>query len=117
MTSCILVLYIVGFCVRPIPADARAGSASTDLPAEAGSHASNWGGRHTYDSGRYSAHDSGRCYADERDGAPARDVRLQAEARDPNALYAHREELANARAAEKIWLEQLTRNPKDFEAG
>ena len=35
---------------------------------------------------------------------------------DPDALYAQREDLANARAAERIWAERLTRDPKGFES-
>jgi hypothetical protein len=37
---------------------------------------------------------------------------LQAD--DPDALYARREDLASARAAEKIWADRLARDPKDF---
>jgi hypothetical protein len=37
---------------------------------------------------------------------------LQAE--DPDALYAHRDDLASARAAEKIWADRLSRDQKDF---
>lgn len=33
---------------------------------------------------------------------------------DPDALYARREDLASARAAEKIWADRLARDPKDF---
>jgi tetratricopeptide (TPR) repeat protein len=39
---------------------------------------------------------------------------LQAE--DPNALYAHRENLADAQQASQIWAERLARNPNDFES-
>jgi hypothetical protein len=35
---------------------------------------------------------------------------------DPDTLYAHREELANARRAEAIWAERLQRDPRDFAA-
>lgn len=35
---------------------------------------------------------------------------------DPDALYAKRDNLASARAAERIWAERLTRDPKDFES-
>jgi len=35
---------------------------------------------------------------------------------DPDALYAHRDDLASARAAERIWADRLARNPKDFES-
>ncbi len=41
-------------------------------------------------------------------------VLLQAD--NPDQLYAHREDLASARAAEKIWAERLAQNPKDFES-
>src|SRR5207237_10659626 len=33
---------------------------------------------------------------------------------DPDQLYARREHLANARAAERIWADRLARDPKDF---
>lgn len=33
---------------------------------------------------------------------------------DPDALYAHRDDLASARAAEAIWAARLARDPKDF---
>ena len=36
--------------------------------------------------------------------------------RDPDALYAQRENLASARAAEKIWADRLARDPKDFQS-
>jgi tetratricopeptide (TPR) repeat protein len=42
-------------------------------------------------------------------------ARVQA-ANDPDQLYAHRDDLASARAAAKIWAERLARNPKDFES-
>src|SRR2546421_12296871 len=32
----------------------------------------------------------------------------------PDQLYARREHLANARAAERIWADRLARDPKDF---
>jgi len=35
---------------------------------------------------------------------------------NPDALYAQREQLANARAAESIWAARLARDPKDFES-
>ncbi|PYR71584.1 MAG: hypothetical protein DMF86_25570 [Acidobacteria bacterium] len=35
---------------------------------------------------------------------------------DPDALYAHRDDLASSRAAERIWADRLARNPKDFES-
>jgi TRAP transporter T-component len=35
---------------------------------------------------------------------------------DPDALYAHRDDLASARRAEAIWAERLRRSPKDFES-
>jgi tetratricopeptide (TPR) repeat protein len=35
---------------------------------------------------------------------------------NPDQLYAHRDDLASARAAEKIWADRLARDPKDFEA-
>jgi tetratricopeptide (TPR) repeat protein len=41
---------------------------------------------------------------------------LRAQAADPDALYAKREDLASARAAERIWTERLGRDPKDFES-
>jgi tetratricopeptide (TPR) repeat protein len=41
--------------------------------------------------------------------------RLHAED-DPDALYAQRDNLASARAAEHIWADRLTRDPKDFES-
>ena len=44
----------------------------------------------------------------------SRGCRLQAE--DPDQLYAHRDDLASARAAEKIWADRLARDPKDFES-
>jgi tetratricopeptide (TPR) repeat protein len=41
--------------------------------------------------------------------------RLHAED-DPDALYAQRDNLASARAAEHIWADRLTRDAKDFES-
>ena len=42
--------------------------------------------------------------------------RLQtAAARDPDALYAHREDLASARAAEAAWAARLAQHPEEFE--
>lgn len=35
---------------------------------------------------------------------------------DPDALYAAREDLASARAAESIWAERLQKDPSDFES-
>ena len=35
---------------------------------------------------------------------------------NPDQLYAQRDDLASARAAEKIWAERLAQNPKDFDA-
>jgi len=35
---------------------------------------------------------------------------------DPDALYAQREQLANAQAAESIWAGRVARDPKDFES-
>jgi len=35
---------------------------------------------------------------------------------DPDALYAHRDDLPNARQAAAIWAERLQKNPKDFES-
>jgi tetratricopeptide (TPR) repeat protein len=35
---------------------------------------------------------------------------------NPDQLYAHRDDLASARAAEKIWADRLARDPRDFEA-
>lgn len=50
----------------------------------------------------------------------ARNVPLQAEdplrSQDPDQLYAHRDALASARAAEQIWAERLARDPKDFDS-
>lgn len=40
----------------------------------------------------------------------------QAKAQDPDALYAHRDDLESARAAERIWAERLRSKPDDFEA-
>jgi tetratricopeptide (TPR) repeat protein len=40
----------------------------------------------------------------------------RAQSPDPDALYAKRENLADARAAEKIWADRLARDPKDFES-
>jgi tetratricopeptide (TPR) repeat protein len=37
-------------------------------------------------------------------------------ARDPDALYAKREDLASAREAAAIWADRLQKNPRDFEA-
>ena len=41
---------------------------------------------------------------------------MQAQAADPDALYAQREDLASARRAESIWAARLSANPRDFEA-
>lgn len=50
----------------------------------------------------------------------ARLFRLQPDetvaSQDPDQLYAHRDDLASARAAEKIWAERVARDPKDFES-
>ncbi len=35
---------------------------------------------------------------------------------DPDALYAHRDDIASAEAAERIWAARTTQNPKDFES-
>jgi len=35
---------------------------------------------------------------------------------DPDQLYAQRDNLASARAAEKIWADRLARDPRDFES-
>jgi tetratricopeptide (TPR) repeat protein len=35
---------------------------------------------------------------------------------NPDQLYAHRDDLASARAAEKIWADRLAQTPKDFDA-
>ncbi len=35
---------------------------------------------------------------------------------DPDQLYAHRDDLASARAAEKIWAERVAEDAKDFES-
>lgn len=40
----------------------------------------------------------------------------QTAAADPDALYAHRDDLASARKAAGIWEERLKANPKDYEA-
>jgi tetratricopeptide (TPR) repeat protein len=45
----------------------------------------------------------------------ARRVR-QPQTDNPDALYAQREQLANARAAESIWAGRVARDPKDFES-
>jgi hypothetical protein len=37
-------------------------------------------------------------------------------AQDPDVLYAHREDLASARAAERIWADRLAANARDFES-
>jgi tetratricopeptide (TPR) repeat protein len=42
--------------------------------------------------------------------------RVQAESRDPDALYRERETLASAQRAEQIWAERLKQDPKDFES-
>src|SRR5262245_31069051 len=39
-----------------------------------------------------------------------------AQAADPDALYAHRDDLASARRAEAIWAERLRASPKDFDS-
>jgi hypothetical protein len=41
---------------------------------------------------------------------------LIVQAPDPDALYAHREEIASAQHAEQIWTDRLARDPKDFES-
>lgn len=44
-------------------------------------------------------------------------VRLQPDSlqsSNPDQLYAHRDDLASARTAEKIWADRLARDPKDF---
>jgi hypothetical protein len=56
-----------------------------------------------------------------REATGFRDFRLAAEAtsperQDPDALYAHRDDLASARAAERIWAERLQKKPDDFES-
>src|SRR5690349_10878838 len=56
-----------------------------------------------------------------REARGFRDFRLEAEAtsperQDPDALYAHRDDLASARAAERIWAERLQKKPDDFES-
>jgi hypothetical protein len=38
------------------------------------------------------------------------------QAPDPDALYAHRDDLASARQAAAIWADRLQKNPRDFEA-
>jgi tetratricopeptide (TPR) repeat protein len=43
-------------------------------------------------------------------------TRVQAQLEDPDQLYAHRDDLSKARAAEKIWADHLARDPKDFES-
>jgi tetratricopeptide (TPR) repeat protein len=42
--------------------------------------------------------------------------RLTAQNRDPDALYAKRDDLASAREAGRLWQERLTAHPQDFEA-
>ena len=56
-------------------------------------------------------------------GAAAQDARRAlaqaqpaAQAADPDALYARRDDLASARRAEAIWAERLEGNPRDFDA-
>jgi TRAP transporter T-component len=49
--------------------------------------------------------------------ASPRTVRApQQQTDNPDALYAQREQLANAKAAESIWAARLARDPKDFES-
>ena len=43
-----------------------------------------------------------------------RGFRLQAD--DPDVLYAQRENLSSARAAERIWADRLARDPRDFQS-
>jgi tetratricopeptide (TPR) repeat protein len=38
------------------------------------------------------------------------------QASDPDAMYAQRQDLASARRAADVWVAQLARNPKDFDA-
>jgi len=40
----------------------------------------------------------------------------QTDAKDPDKLYADREQLSSARQAADIWEARLTANPKDFES-
>ena len=46
----------------------------------------------------------------------ARAAPSTAQAQDPDALYAQREQLPSAQAAEAIWAARLARDPKDFES-
>jgi len=41
---------------------------------------------------------------------------LPLQSADPDALYAHREDLGSARQAAEIWSQRLQKNPRDFEA-
>jgi len=42
---------------------------------------------------------------------------VSAQTADPDALYAQREALSNARQAADIWAQRLAKDPRDFEAG
>jgi hypothetical protein len=48
--------------------------------------------------------------------SPAATHTTQGNAADPDALYAHRDDLASARKAAAIWEERLKANPKDYES-
>jgi tetratricopeptide (TPR) repeat protein len=48
--------------------------------------------------------------------APGGDRLQAANNRDPDVLYAAREDLAKAREAAAVWAERLQKNPRDFEA-
>ncbi|HET7217628.1 MAG TPA: TRAP transporter TatT component family protein [Vicinamibacterales bacterium] len=50
------------------------------------------------------------------DASIASAVVAAAQAGDPDALYAQRDDVAKANAAAAIWVERLQRNPKDFES-
>jgi tetratricopeptide (TPR) repeat protein len=43
-------------------------------------------------------------------------IALAIQAPDPDALYAHREDIASAQRAEQIWTDRLARDSKDFES-
>src|SRR5436189_6277725 len=47
-------------------------------------------------------------------GSPLSAAQSATAREDPDALYAHRDDIASARAAEKIWADRLARDQKDF---
>jgi tetratricopeptide (TPR) repeat protein len=93
MISCILLLYIAG----------THGSAAADFRLKA--EATN---RHT--SGDFHL----QVEAPQKEAPRAEAPRAQAE--DPDALYAHRNDLGSAKAAERIWADRLQNKPDDFES-